>query len=149
MPKNHWQRLIYKVGIIWPSFWPAKGIELLQTLAKLPKYEFFLLTGRYNFTRTETYGWLEKNKLAGVFKKIYLNENNQQPHVFKKEVIQKIKLDYYVEDNLDIVRDLKSKGLQTKIYWIYNISDSFRPYPDRFPHLEKALEKIASNESTG
>lgn len=146
VPKNRWQRGMYYLGIVVPSVFPARGIERLKELAKTGKYEFHLVSGRYGFTKDDTYRWLAKHQLLGIFKNIYLNEKNEQPHVFKKSVIEKAGFDYFVEDNLDIVRDLNSQKVNTKILWIYNVLDAFRSYNRRYPYLEKALEAIATNE---
>lgn len=144
-PKSSWQRWIYYLGIVAPSFYPARGVRLLKKMANIPKYEFYLITGRYGFTKYLTHNWLKKYQLLEVFKKIYLNENDEQPHKFKLRIINQHHFDFLVEDNFDIVRDLNEQGAKTRILWIYNILESWRNYPDRFPHLERALEKI--NES--
>ena len=148
-PKNRWQRCVYYLGVVTPSIFPATGINLLKSLSKSPRYEFYLLTGRYGFTKDKTYRWLKRYNLVAVFKKIYINEKGEQPHLYKERVINSNRFNYFVEDNLDIVRDLNSRGVKTRILWIYNILDSSRKYPDKFPNLEKALENIAANENTG
>lgn len=146
-PTNVWQRWIYYWGIVVPSLWPARGTERLKELAKSGKYEFYLVSGRYGFVTNLTLEWLKKHGLLGVFKKIYLNEENEQPHLFKLKTISALGFDYYVEDNLDIVRDLNSRGAKTKILWIYNVLDSYREYPAKYPYLEKALEAVVENEN--
>lgn len=148
VPKNEWQKWFYRMGIVWPSFCPARGTRLLKILAKSSKYQFYLLSGRYGFTKNETYRWLKKYRLADEFKTIFMNENNEQPHRFKEKIIKREKFDYFIEDNLDIVRDLNNKSIKTEVYWIYNILDGWRDYQEKFPYLEKALEKIVSNENT-
>jgi hypothetical protein len=148
VPKNGWQKLIYYLIIILPSAFPANGSALLKSMSGSSKYKFYLLTGRFDFTLNITHGWLKFYKLHTLFKKIYINENNEQPHVFKNRVIRIEKLDYYIEDNWDIVRSLKGSGVKAEIMWIYNILDAGRDYRQKFPFLKKALEKIGKNENS-
>jgi len=130
------------MGIVWPSFLPARGIEKLKQMAESGKYEFYLITGRYGFVKSETFHWLDKYQLTGVFKKIFINSDSEQPHLYKRRIIKSSNFDYFIEDNIDIVRDLTNRGVKTKIYWIYNISDSLKIYHYKFPYLKKALENI-------
>lgn len=145
VPKSALQRLIYRVGVVWPSYFPAAGLEKLRQMAISGKYEFYLITGRYGFVKHETYRWLDKYHLTGMFGQIFMNEDSEQPHVYKRRIIKSNNFDYFIEDNIDIVRDLTNCGVKTKIYWIYNISDSLKTYRYKFPYLKKALEKIDEN----
>lgn len=144
-PRNRWQRWTYYLGIVIPSWYPAAGLPLLKRMARSSRYEFYLLTGRYGFVKKDTLRWLEKYDIKNVFKQIYINEKDEQPHNFKMRVISEGHFDYYIEDNLDIVRDLNSRRINTKVVWIYNILDGWRDYKFKFPYLEKALEYIHEN----
>ena len=80
-----------------------------------------------------------------MLKLILINEKDEQPHEFKRRTIDLLKLDYYVEDNWDVVNYL-SQYKKTSIYWIYNIFDRQRNYNDKFPDLKRALQRIINNE---
>lgn len=145
-PKARWQQLFW-IMLHESSVFPAKGTELLKQLVKEKRIEAHLITARYSFLDDHLYNWLEKHKLERLFKTINLNRDDEQPHLFKEKIILKYKLDYYIEDNWDIVKYLsqlrtKNQELRTKIYWIYNILDRFMEYPHKYPYLEKALEEI-------
>lgn len=148
VPKNPWQRLLYYLIIVIPSAFPANGVTFLKKLTQSDKFEFFLITGRFNFVKNDTMAWLKYYGLDKVFKKIYVNNKNEQPHEFKKRIISLEKFDYFIEDNWDIVNFLNTQKVSAKIYWVYNIFDAFRKYQNKFPHLNKALEYI-KNETFG
>ena len=54
-------------------------------------------------------------------------------------------LDYFIEDNLDIVNYLSTRT-KIRVMWIYNILDRNNPYIYKYPYLKKALEAIIGNE---
>lgn len=147
VPRNRWQRIVYYIGVIAPSFWPAEGTEALKEMSKLKKYQFVLVTGRYGFVEKQTNKWLEKHGLSRCFRTVFINKSQEQPHEFKRRIILEEKFDYYIEDNWDIVNRL-SPSVKTKIYWISNFLDQKRSYVYKFPSLSRALESIRSeNES--
>lgn len=141
VPKNEGSRLLWSI-IHESSIFPAIGVELLKEMARNPKYEFHLVTARFGFLKDNLYHWLEKNHLIGVFKTINVNDNLEQPHLFKERVLEELRLDIFVEDNLDIVDHLIHNS-KTKIYWIYNFLDSRHNFSNKYPYLKKALEEIA------
>jgi hypothetical protein len=108
-----------------------------------------VISARFGFLDSNLKKWISEQGLNKTIKNIYINERAEQPHLFKQRMIKELELDYYVEDNLDIVLYLNDKALKlkTKIYWIYNLLDGDKNYPEKFPHLEKALRKICSYES--
>lgn len=145
-PKKRWQQFFW-ILVHQSSIFPAKGVDLLARLVKEGKIEAHLVTARYSFLDNHLYNWLKKYKLTHLFKSVTLNKHDEQPHIFKGKFIEKQGFDYFIEDNLDIVKYLHTKqetrGMKhTKIYWIYNILDRFIEYPHKFPYLEKALEDI-------
>lgn len=145
-PQKRWEQIFWIV-VHQSSIFPARGVDLLETLVKEGKIEAHLVTARYSFLDNHLYNWLKKYKLTHIFKTITLNKHDEQPHIFKEKMIEEFKLDYFIEDNLDIVKYLHTRQetasmKHTKIYWIYNILDRFVDYPHKFPYLEKALEEI-------
>lgn len=149
-PKHRWQQIFWII-LHESSIFPAIGVDLLKTLVAEEKIEAHLVTARYSFLDDHLTNWLKKYKLTYLFKTITLNKKDEQPHIFKAKMIKKQKLDFFIEDNLDIVRYLSQKpptthhSPSTKIYWIYNILDRFVEYPHKFPYLEKALEHLIKN----
>lgn len=139
-PKRRWQQILWIIAHE-SSVFPAFGTKLLKKLVNEEKIEVHLITARYSFLDNHLNRWLKRNKLNNIFKTINLNKNNEQPHLFKEKFIRKYKLDYFVEDNLDIVKYLNKK-YKTKIFWIYNIFDRHVDYKYKYPYLKKALQDI-------
>ena len=148
VPKNPWQRLLYYLIIVIPSAFPANGVTFLKKLAQSDKFEFYLITGRFIFVKNDTMAWLKHQDLIKVFKRIYINEKNEQPHEFKKRIISLEHFNYFIEDNWDIVNFINTQKISVKVFWVYNIFDAFRKYRYRFSNLNKALECI-KNETVG
>ena len=146
IPANKWQRMIWSV-VFGSSMLPAQGVELLREMATDPRWEFHLVTARFSFLQDDLAKWLNKNGLTDVFKTINLNKKDDQPHLFKEEIMKRLNVHYFVDDNLDIVEYLAKKK-NAKIYWIYNFIDRSYPYEFKYPYLEKALRGIATNEDT-
>ena len=76
-----------------------------------------------------------------------MNEKDEQPHEFKERMIKELKLDIFVEDNLDIVRHLR-KTTPSHIVWVYNLFDFFVHDDHRYPDLKKAVEYISRYAKT-
>ncbi|MCL4339378.1 hypothetical protein M1271_06865 [Patescibacteria group bacterium] len=141
-PRNTWQQVFWRI-LHDSSIFPSKGVNLLRQLVKEGKFEAHLISGRYSFLDDQLNSWLKKNKLEGIFTTININRKDEQPHLFKKSMIAKRKLDFFIEDNWDIVEFLHNvHGEKTKIYWIYNLLDRHRVHKNKFPYLEMALVDI-------
>lgn len=142
-PEKHWQQVFWII-CHESSVFPAKGVDLLKNLVKNENIEAHLITARYSFLDNHLFNWLKKYRLTHLFKTITLNKKDEQPHIFKEKVIEKYGLDFFIEDNLDIVLHLE-KNTRTKIYWIYNIFDKRHTYPYKYPYLGKALVDIVQS----
>ena len=81
------------------------------------KYDLYLITGRYKFLENLTNTWLSKYNLTSCFKKIYINTKNEQPHLFKNQIITKLKLSAYIEDDFDSIMYLATHNVKTQFYW--------------------------------
>ena len=142
VPKNDWQKGLWRI-LHESSVFPADGVGLLKEMAKNPKYEFHLITARYSFLRGDLDKWLKKNGLTNIFTSINSDDLDEQPHLFKESMVSKLGLDYFVEDNLDIVSHLR-KATQVRIFWIYNILDRhlYPKDPESYPYLRSVLYEI-------
>ena len=144
-PTKRWQQILWIIAHE-SSILPAYGTSLFKEMVKDDLIEAHLITARYSFLDNHLNRWLRRHNLLKVFTSVNLNKEDEQPHLFKERVIKKYKLDYFVEDNLDIVKHLETKRkggeIKTKILWIYNLFDRNITYPHKFPYLKKALEQI-------
>jgi len=120
-------------------FGPALGYDQLKQMLKTKKIKAYIITGRNESLEDDFNRWIKKLDAKKYFSGCYFNNNNEQPYLFKERMISKLKLDLYIEDNWDIVSYLNSKA---KVYWIYNILDRGKKYPNKFPSLNSVITKI-------
>lgn len=139
-PQTKWQQIFWKV-CHESSVFPARGIEDFKALVKQGEIEAHLVTARYSFLDDHLYHWLERHNVRKLFTTVNMNLKNEQPHLFKEKFIKQNNLEFFIEDNLDIVKYLAPR-VQTKVFWIYNILDRNYPYRYKYPYLGKALSDI-------
>ena len=65
-----------------------------------------------NETLIDTY------RLRKYFEGIFFNYKNQQPHLFKEQTIKSLKIDTYVDDDLDLSVYLSKRMPSLTIFWI-------------------------------
>ncbi len=137
--------------IIWLMFHkivfgPAIGYEELKKLIKSKKINAYIITGRNESLKNDFKHWMKKLEAKKYFSGYYFNDMNEQPYEFKRKMIQKLKLDLYVEDNWDIVKNInlkpKTRNSKIKIFWIYNILDRNILYKYKFPSLISTINNI-------
>lgn len=125
------------------SFFPGRGIYRLKKLVREGKVEASIVSGRYGYLDAQIPVWLKRRGLDTVFTAIYANEKNEQPHLFKERMLQQLHLDYFIEDNFDIVSYLQ-KRTQTKVYWLYNLFDRNQAYPYKFSSIQQIFSHLFS-----
>jgi|SRR3990167_5737208 len=140
IPKNNLGKVIWFL-IHKSSFMPANGYKRLKKLVKNKKIQAYLITGRYSALKSDFDAWKNKLNTKSIFKMTLYNKNNLQPHEFKNQMIKKYKLDYFIEDNFDII-NLLSKNDDLKILWITNLFDRFINYEYKFTSLNKTLDYL-------
>lgn len=79
--------------------------------------DIYLISSRYNFLKKITDQLLERFNLRSCFARIYLNTQNEQPHLFKERVIKELGLEIYIDDDLDLLRYLKEHCPKTQLFW--------------------------------
>jgi hypothetical protein len=94
-----------------------KNLTFLQTFAKSDN-QLVLISSRYGFLRRTTNALVKKYKLDKLFKELYFNFDNKQPHLFKSEIINRLKLDAYIDDDLHLLKYVAARNNQVKLYWL-------------------------------
>jgi hypothetical protein len=144
-PKSKFEKLIWLM-LHKVVFGPAHGYDELKNLIKLKKIEAYIITGRNESLRRDFFRWKEKLEAEKYFSGSYYNDKNEQPYLFKERMINKLKLDIYIEDNWDIVNHINSKSKiqnpKLKVFWIYNIFDKRKKFPNKFSGLDTVVKKI-------
>ena len=92
-----------------------QNIKFIRDLAENKKYELYIISGRYSFLEKETEIWLEKRKIKNLFKKIFINLENEQPHMFKEKVLKLIKPGIFIDDD-GLLSDYLVEKVKSKIY---------------------------------
>lgn len=140
LPKTKLQKFIWSL-LHKTSFTSAGGIEIIKKMIIDKKIKAFIISARYESLKSDFDAWINIIEAKKYFTGIYHNNNNEQPHLFKEQMIIKLNLDIFVEDNWDIVKHL-SKKTNTKIFWIYNLLDRNINYEYKFPNLKETLKII-------
>jgi len=78
--------------------------------------------------------------LDKIFNDMLFNFTDQQPHIFKDEVVGRIKIDRYVDDDLPLLEYLANRNSKTKFFWL-NKNQSKQLYKNLFAinHLSEML----------
>jgi len=142
IPRSFWAEKIWSLAHL-SSLFIASGFDDLETLLKKDGIEAYVITARFNFLQNNANSWFKKLNRNNVFKQLYVNTHNQQPHFYKEKLTNQLKLDIFVDDNYDIVRYL-SKKTKADIFWIYNLLDWPINYPHKFSSLKGVVNKITS-----
>lgn len=98
---------------------PIKGnIKFIEKLAAENHHTYYLISSRFGFLKEATNKLVQKYKLDKIFKSLHFNFTNEQPHLFKNGLIQKLKIDRYIDDDLTLLNFLADKNQQTKFFWL-------------------------------
>ena len=149
-PKSKLEKFIW-LGFHKSSLFIAPGFKEILKLIKGKKIKACIVSSRYSFLKEDFEKWLKKLNVHHLFSGIYFNQKDKQPHIFKEELIKKLKLDIFIEDNWDIVNYLNVKcqmlNVKTKILWIYNLFDRNISYFYKFSSLKKTVDFISRQTS--
>lgn len=118
-PKSKLEQKIRKISHFYLLRPPImKNNEFIKKMSKSGKYELYIISARYSFLKKETDTWLLKRGIESLFMKVYLNENDEQPNLFKENILEKIRPDIFVDDDILIINYLKRKEFNkhTKLY---------------------------------
>lgn len=92
-----------------------EGIKVLSELVR-EGVTFYLVTSRLRFNYPSTINWLKKYKLYDFFSKILVNIQDENPVNFKLQTVNKEKIDYFIDDDLEVLQSLCQT--QAKLYWV-------------------------------
>lgn len=95
-----------------------ENIKALKKISDEGKSKTYLVSSRFSFLRKRTDQILLKYNLSKYFDGIYFNYKNRQPHIFKETTIKKLKIDTYIDDDLQLSLYLSKKIPELTIYWV-------------------------------
>ncbi len=111
---------IIRIFSHYPLFRPpiAKNMNYIKNLALTNTNKYYLISSRFSFLEKRTAAIIKRYKFDKIFNAMYFNYLNNQPHLFKNEVIKKLDLDMYVDDDLQLLKYLINKNQKTKFFWL-------------------------------
>lgn len=93
-----------------------KNLSFLKKMAENPGNELYIISSRYSFLMKETKSWFKKRKIDGLFKKVFLNEKNLSPHLFKESILRELRPDIFIDDDVLLIQYLQNKQLPIKFF---------------------------------
>ena len=121
-----------------------KNLSSFRSIVKKNNLHTFLISGRFGFLRKKTEEWLERYKLKPFFKEIYFNFDNEQPHVFKNEIIRKEKIEKFIDDDIDLLIYLAKENPKVEFFWLHPGNNSRTNLPQNIKMI-KNLEEFFTN----
>lgn len=133
-------RLLHKT-----SYRVAEGFDDIENMAKKRLIDAYIITSRYDFLKPDFDYWIKKLNAQSAFKGCYYNKTNLQPNMYKHHMIQKLELDYFVEDNWGVIQKLNGSLKKVKIIWVSNFLDRNIQYQFKFFSLKEVALYLKSS----
>lgn len=129
---SHPEQLVRKLShhrLLRPPI--QENIDFLRNLPK-NKHKLYLISSRFGFLEKQTLALIVRLGLDKIFDGMYFNFENKQPHIFKNEVLKKLHLHIYVDDDIHLLKFVSKENTTTKFYWLSknissDIPDSITP----------------------
>lgn len=126
-PKSKAEQLVRKLSHFYLFRPPIKeNIEIVKKLAKEEKYELYIISARYSFLEKETKQLLEKRGIGCLFKEVFINLEDKQPHIFKAETLERVNPQIFVEDDPLLINYILQKNKKSKIIFCSPNSETKR-----------------------
>ncbi len=94
-----------------------KNMQFLKKFSKTHN-DLFLISSRFGFLETRTNDLIKRYGFDEIFKGLYFNYTNKQPHLFKDRVLKELKIKKYVDDDFALVKYLAKHNPKIKFYWL-------------------------------
>lgn len=94
-----------------------KNVAFLKSISK-KNNQLYLISSRFGFLEKQTKRLVERLGLSDVFDGMYFNFENKQPHLFKNDILKKLQLDMYVDDDYHLLKYVAKDNKKTKFFWL-------------------------------
>ncbi|HUD44683.1 MAG TPA: hypothetical protein VMR41_04030 [Patescibacteria group bacterium] len=94
-----------------------KNIDFLQSIPKTEN-KLYLISSRFSFLEKTTNNLMHKKGFDKIFDGMYFNFSNKQPHEFKDEVLKKLHIDRYVDDDFSLLKYEAKHNKNTQFFWL-------------------------------
>ncbi len=127
-----------------PGFWEQRGRSLLhfpllrqaiphnlvflRSLKREGKDDLYLISSRFGFLKRQTNRLIKRYQLDKIFRELFFNFNDEQPHLFKDAIVKHLRIERYIDDDLPLLTYLADNNPEVNFFW-YN------------PTLNKTLSK--------
>jgi hypothetical protein len=125
-PSSKFERLVRYLShhpILRPPI--RENITLIRELSKSKKYQLYAISSRYCFLEERTKQWFRFYKLRKFFKEIYINIENEQPHLYKERMIKKLKLNALIDDDKPLLEYLKKRVKNIDLIYVSDNQNYF------------------------
>lgn len=118
-----------------------QNIAFIKHIVKQNNHKYFLISSRFGFLKQTTDRLVKKHKLEKVFNAMHFNFENKQPHLFKNDMIKKLNIHRYVDDDLPLLEYLSLKNKKTMFFWLNkNIRKSLKNNLVAITHLKEMIK---------
>lgn len=118
-----------------------ENIKFLKSLSK-KENELYLISSRFGFLEQQTLNLMKQLGLDQIFDAMYFNFDNLQPHTFKNEILKKLALDIYIDDDLYLLKYVIRNNRKTKFFWLHPGSSTDDP-PKNITRIAKLSEILS------
>lgn len=95
-----------------------KNIHFLRQLIQNKQHKYYLISSRFGFLRNETNHLIKRYGFDKLFHELYFNFENKQPHFFKDDIIKKLNIHRYIDDDLPLLHFLSKSNPRTLFFWL-------------------------------
>ena len=95
----------------------VKNIDFLKSIPK-EENNLYLISSRFGFLEEKTISLMKYHGFDKIFDGMFFNFDNQQPHIFKNQVLKKLNLDIYVDDDFHLLKYMAKLNKKTKFFWL-------------------------------
>ena len=95
----------------------TKNVSFLENIDRTAN-KLYLISSRFKFLQSETEKLMKSLRFDKIFSGMFFNFENKQPHEFKNEVIKKLKLQIYVDDDFPLLKHVAKQNKATQFYWL-------------------------------
>lgn len=94
-----------------------ENMEFIKNITKKEKHNYYLISSRFGFLKKTTELLVKRCGFDKIFDAMYFNFGNKQPHIFKNEIIKKLNIHRYIDDDLPLIKFLSSQNPRTLFFW--------------------------------
>ncbi len=142
IPKNRYAIMIRKLShhrLLRPKI--SRNIAFLEYLkSNYPQINLYLISSRYSFLENTTIEILRKYEILPYFQKIFLNSKDEQPHIFKQKIINRVKIDLYIDDDLNLLEHLRKNCVKTGLLWYH--PDANKSHIDHIKQISSLTQVV-------